>query len=457
MKIERPPTDYLFLWFEARGNPLANGNAGLAPFLDALDAHAGEWRPEKVRGTRSRKYSRDGVFKALQENVPRLDHPFAALYRASPFVEMMVSIYNEPWRHQFWVTAQIWPLSLMEQRVRAQEWSRRFIELFRAWCSHYRVTHAFVHAGADVSLSRFSEDVPNRKELELGPECAPREWMTAMFWLNVLSKEWVDGLGRERVLSTPAHLVEELPSGAVLIVTRPTLADWASEEGRQAQARALVHLRPDLDLEAVLRNLRERSATLAPVEPRFDPDVAPLLQRVVDHFPAWERQRKIAEMNALPASAVEEWLPANAALPSDVSNLASAVSDYGDVADRLTVFLTPDVPIIYDGSPEALTDIDFRLWLENFPEVFEREKLDRWLVPSLGAYLGEVLVKHLGGRWVPRQNPDEAQVIVGNRAWLPFLRARHCLRSRQSLLESSLTKLYREAERHRGAQRAQGN
>ena len=37
-----------------------------------------------------------------------------------------------------------------------------------------------------------------------------------------------------------------------------------------------------------------------------------------------------------------------------------------------------------------------------------------------------------------------------NRAWLPFVRARNYMRSRQSLLDYSLTYLYRVAERHRG-------
>ena len=41
-------------------------------------------------------------------------------------------------------------------------------------------------------------------------------------------------------------------------------------------------------------------------------------------------------------------------------------------------------------------------------------------------------------------------VRVGNRAWLPFVRAWRYMRSNQSLLDYSLTQFYREAERHRG-------
>ncbi|HLL52586.1 MAG TPA: hypothetical protein VK447_03510, partial [Myxococcaceae bacterium] len=90
---------------------------------------------------------------------------------------------------------------------------------------------------------------------------------------------------------------------------------------------------------------------------------------------------------------------------------------------------------------------DYEMWLSEYP-TYEREKVDGILIPSAGAYLGEVLVGRLGGRWVPRRNLEETQVVVGDRAWLPFVRARRYLQTRQSVLDYSLTKLYREAERH---------
>ena len=70
-------------------------------------------------------------------------------------------------------------------------------------------------------------------------------------------------------------------------------------------------------------------------------------------------------------------------------------------------------------------------------------------MPAIGAYLGEVLVRHLGGQWIPRQKLEETQVRVGTRVWLPFARAWRYMRSCQSLLDFSLTQLYRVAERHR--------
>ena len=45
-----------------------------------------------------------------------------------------------------------------------------------------------------------------------------------------------------------------------------------------------------------------------------------------------------------------------------------------------------------------------------------------------GAYLGEVVVRHLGGRWEPRPAMLETAVVVGDRALLPFQRAAQRLR-----------------------------
>jgi hypothetical protein len=271
-----------------------------------------------------------------------------------------------------------------------------------------------------------------------------------VFWLNVFGPELVKSVGSERMLSTPAHRVEQLPNGSVLLVTWPTAADFASNEARLAQARAHAHLRPDLDFDTLLRTLHERSAMLAPVEPRFHPDLAPLLSRIVDHIPSHERQRRIAEFNAWQPPEPEEWRPADSALSPDVDDPERAREHYGTLAEHLVALLHSEIPSVFEATPESLTDADFYFWREEFPTSRLPEALEEYAIPAIGAYLGEVLVRHLGGKWIPRQNPMEAQVLVGNRVWLPFVRARHSLRSRQSLLDYSLTQLFRVAERHRG-------
>ncbi|NOK06090.1 hypothetical protein HNV27_31840 [Myxococcus xanthus] len=59
-----------------------------------------------------------------------------------------------------------------------------------------------------------------------------------------------------------------------------------------------------------------------------------------------------------------------------------------------------------------------------------------------------MLVRRQGCPWVQRQEMEEPQLRVGMRVWLPFLRTRRYMQSRESLLEYSLTQFFKEAERY---------
>jgi len=133
----------------------------------------------------------------------------------------------------------------------------------------------------------------------------------------------------------------------------------------------------------------------------------------------------------------EEWLPATH--PSDVANPERVLDSYGDLFEGLVAALHAKVPSIMDETAEPLTDLDFYFWRENFPERYERQLIDGHTAPAFGAYLGDALVRRLGGTWVLRQKMEESQVRIGKRVWLPFLRARRYMQSRQSLLAYSLT------------------
>ncbi|QAT82662.1 hypothetical protein EJ065_1057 [Corallococcus coralloides] len=410
----------------------------LEPFLQALETYAGEWMPDVVEGKRRRKYSRAAISKALEE-ADKARSVSLGLYRTShPALDMTLNLGGAH-PSELGISVVIQPLSFFARTERCQE----FVEMVRAWALHFPVTYAMAHGMADRQLSgapyfRRDERISRRDGFDKVYE---------LFWLNVFGPKLVETVGRERMLSTPAHRVEELPNGSVLLVLWPTAAGFASDEARVAQARAHVHLRPDLDFGTVLRTLRERSAALAPVEPRFHPDLAPLLSRLPDAFPISERQQKIAEFNAFQPPEPEEWLPA--ALPADVENPERVHGSYGDLSESLVAALHPQVASLMDEMPESLTDLDFYFWRENFPERYKRDLIDAHTAPAVGAYLGGILVRRLGGTWVPRKKLEESQVQVGKRVWLPFLRARRYMQSRQALLDYSLTRFFREAERYR--------
>ncbi|KFA88928.1 hypothetical protein [Archangium violaceum] len=435
------PQDSLWLSFEGVFEPRTAWESELEPFFQALEEYADGWMPDVAEGKRRRKYGRAAIWKALEEK--RDENSTSIVLRRTewPSLYLWPRLELPPLPPQLRIMLEVKPLSFFEEAERC----RNLVEMVRAWASRYLVSHAVAHSNDDVALTGFP-DFGRDKETWYRDGF---DKVYEVFWLNVFGPRLVETVGRERMLSTPAWRVEELPNGCVLLVTWPTVTDFASDEARLAQARAHAHLRPDLSFDTVLRTLRERSATLAPVEPRFQPDVAPLLSRVVDYTASHERQRKIAEFNAWQPPEPEEWRPASTALVPDVDSLERALEHYGHLAEHLVALLHKQVPSVFDETPESLTDVDFYFWREDFPKSRLRENIDAHAVPAIGAYLGEVLVRNLGGRWIPRQRLDEAQVLVGNRVWFPFVRARHYMSSCQALLDYSLTWLYRVAARHR--------
>ena len=159
-----------------------------------------------------------------------------------------------------------------------------------------------------------------------------------------------------------------------------------------------------------------------------------------------ESLRQTVEFNTYRPAEVSEWFPLDKLLPSDVEDEGDTLEYYrekyaNDLVDwyRKTVRHGKEIQI----RPESLPRLDYCLWAYL---IHSKDNSD--LIPYVGAFLGEVIVDFLEGEWEPRKNIEEAQVVVGDRVWLPFLRAKHCLQSKDAVLDYSLTKFYRTVERY---------
>ena len=278
------------------------------------------------------------------------------------------------------------------------------------------------------------------------------DWMPAtldnVYWLNWYGNALVERVGRERVRTVPCHSLIELPDGSILWTTRPTPADYASPEARAAQARAIVHL-TGTAYDETLTRLLARSEQLRPVEPAWDADLAPVFSLITSAIGPAERSAAIRRWNAYVPPPVDDWRPA-VEVTSDVPEPDLAIEDYDMAAEHLIALLHDKIDGIGRFSPDTLPMIDAYFYRANYPARFDRADIDADLVPALGAYVGEVLRRRLGGRWVPRENQDEGAVVIGDRAWLPFARARAFFQSRDGAIDASMTRLYRTAERTRG-------
>ncbi|MBN1205698.1 MAG: hypothetical protein JXB05_12335 [Myxococcaceae bacterium] len=419
--------------------PHDQGFEALEPLLAAVEALSADLRPDRLyHNGRKLKYSRQKLRERFRE-APSDPYTTIRLVRSQP-PEVIVTLGG--WEHDSRpissVEVLISPFSFVREPGQAERRAEQLVSFVRAVASHLPLAYGLAHSFTDVCLSTD----PQTKDLS-----TPRP-IYEVFWLNVYGPAMVQAVGRERLLSTPAFLMEELPGGAVLWLTRPTPADFESEEARLAQARALIHLRPELSLDSVLATLRQRSLEFSPVPMEFDPDVADILRMEADfHGVAGGKRSLVERFNRYHPPPVSEWLPASQAPAPDVGNVKAAIDTYeGLYAEQLVALFHTEVPHVMEGTLEALPHLDWHLWHMGWGRRLSHEQRET-LVPALGAFLGSYLVEVLGGRWLPRKKLEEAAVIIGDRAWLPFLRARHALQNQEAPLDFSCSQLFRLAQR----------
>jgi hypothetical protein len=421
-------------------DPLVRGFEGLEQVLALIETMDEELRPDRMYLTkRPQKYSRRTLRERFHENRVGTGTGTILARSRPPEVSVWLNTYDGSVESvRFALKLWINPFSFVRQPEKASALAGQFVSLVRALAARLPLSYGMGHSFTDFTMTR----KPDAERVSV-----PRQ-ISEAFWLNVYGPSIVEDLGRDRVLSTPASLMEELPGGAVLWLTRPTPADFDSEEARTAQARALIHLRPELSMETTLTTLRERSQVFVPIPLQFHPDVAEIIQKEVEFRGLLRKRQEVERFNRYQPPAVSEWLPAQQAPAPDVADMKAAVDTYeGLHAEQLIALFHKEEPQVLQTIPEALPALDWRLWHFGWGEELSADKKAA-LIPALGAWLGRYLVYKLGGRWVPRREFTETAVVIGDRAWLPFLRARHALESRNAPLDFSCTQFFREAQRH---------
>ena len=430
--------DMLNVALFAAGNPPEPGASGLDAVLAAIEEHAGGLLPETCNiGRKTAPFSRQAVGRLLASRKPASKTIIGLSRESPPAVDFSLHFVGPGWDVQFWLNVYI-PLVYFTGDDAGAERASQLVVLLRYLATASHALYGYAHPKSDLSLG----DNPVRVD----PGAEKRVYDA--YWFNLYGPELVGKIGRDRLLATPSDRIEELPYGGVLWLTRPTPADFATEVAREAQARALAHLRSDISFDQMLTVLLARSAKLAPVERDWDPDLTPVLELTLDDLAYAERETETARLNGYRPPEVSEWRPLADLLPSDLADPQAAIDQYSELhAERLAALLMKAVPAVMEGGPESLPEIDYHFWHFDYPGSFRREDIESDLVPAVGAYLGEILVHHMDGRWVPRQNIEESQVVLGDRIWLPFLRARHYLKSKEAILDFSLTQFHSVAER----------
>jgi hypothetical protein len=431
-------SDELMLDLLAPFNPFERGFEGLEPVLEIIESLAPEMRPDKLAFRRDLKYSRQTLRKRFDETAFGDNVRSLMLVRSKPPTGRL-TLTGAVRDHgpEFSVSFHLRPFSFFRDARHAEKRAEHLLTFVRALASHLPLSLGRGHSFADLCMG----PDPHMKDR------SPSRPIHEVFWLNVFGPHLVERLGRQRLLSTPCAHMEELPGGAFLWLTRPTPADFDSEEARLAQARALVHLRPELNLESTLTTLRQRSLVFTPIPIQFHPDVAEILLREVDFRGLEHKRQNVEQFNRYRPPPVSEWIPASQCPPPDVDNVTARIGSYKNICaeELIALFHTP-VPELLDGTLDALPHLDWYLWHHRWGKNITQDQLNT-LLPALGAWLGIHMVNLLGGRWVPRKNVLESAVIIGDRAWLPFLRASRALSGLDAPLDYSCTQFFREAQR----------
>ncbi|KFE72399.1 hypothetical protein [Hyalangium minutum] len=434
--------DDFILALVSPARPLAQGFDGLEPVLDVIEALEPELRPDSMYlTTRRLPYSRRTLRKRLAESFALNGHSINLTRSVPPQVSLWLNTF-EGQSPGCGIDLRISPFAFVQEPEQLQRRTGQLVSFVRALASCLPLSFGLGHSFTDLSLG-------TDPRLQGTSVAMP---IPEVFWLNVYGPTMVQAIGRERLLSVPATQMEELPGGAVLWLTRPTPADFDSEEARLAQARALVHLRPELSLDSTLATLRQRSLELTSIPMEFDPDVADILRLEVDFQGVLGGKRKNVErFNRYRPPAVSEWLPASQAPAPDVDDVKASIDTYEHLyAEQLIALFHSDVPQVTEGTLEALPRLDWHLWHSGLAKNLSQQQRET-LIPALGAFLGRYLVDVLGGRWVPRKELEEAAVVVGDRAWLPFLRARHALQGPEAPLDFSCSQFFLTAQRLAGS------
>ncbi len=143
--------DILYLRFKGTFDPQVEIERALEPFFQALEEYAGEWMPDFVKGKRRRKYTRAAVWKSLAEERDKYGSLIGLSHKMYPWVDMTVSLGLGDVPHPLRVSLDVKPLNFFMEAERC----RKFVELVRAWASHYPGPYASASSEADRELAGF--------------------------------------------------------------------------------------------------------------------------------------------------------------------------------------------------------------------------------------------------------------------------------------------------------------
>lgn len=215
-----------------------------------------------------------------------------------------------------------------------------------------------------------------------------------MGWMTVFGRALVDHFGRETLTALPSRRAVDLGNGGLLLIAgeNPFEPGQAERLARDEAAMDILGRDYFFDLRDLYKIRRaipgvtgggraaEPEDDQYPVEDETatagqDRDFGLTEDGIDELFAGYENQfiRKIDE---------------------------KPTTDFDDLAETVVVTLGDEVEEVHAFSRASLEALDRYLERHDFAEEYKYEFLITVYIPAFGAYVGQVLVRHLGGEWV---------------------------------------------------------
>lgn len=296
-------------------------------------------------------------------------------------------------------TISTWQMYLENEFFSQPGRIEKFIQFIAEICKHFDIIYGGAAPEEDWDAKHWlTSDLPSggtsSKKLGLSLErCLP-----GIYWLTIFGKRLVEHFGREKIQNLPSYRVVDLGKGGILVMLREKAFDSSLPE----------RLHDDSEVVEFLG--RNYFFDIGNIKNVCDPI------RDVTQGGTFASEEITKENKTSQSIELEDNFENQVVLSPD----GEPYSDPTDLAELLIVFLHTDVEEVFNYSQSALEALDSYFGKHPQKLEYKHEHLIKELIPALGAYLGEVFVRELGGNWIIREPLLKSTVVINGKEISPF-------------------------------------
>lgn len=306
-----------------------------------------------------------------------------------------------------------WDMELDEKFFEDEERVEEFTDFVAELCHEFPIRFGGAAPRDDWLAKNWQvERYPDGRETSRSLGLTLEGCLPGVYWMTIFGARAVAHFGRKKLERLPIHRVLDLSDGGLALVLRqhPFKPAQPARLRHDAQIIELLGREYFFNVKAPQKDCRPVPGITLP-KPSEEEDDEENGAQLEAEFEGFERQTAL-NPEGQPAKHPRE------------------------MAENIVVYFHGKVPEVFDSSRDSLQALDE--YFAAHPQVVEytREHLFKELIPALGSYLGAVLVKRLGGKWIKRQPILKSSVKVKTMELAPFWIAFHAVYGDAKLAEA---------------------